>query len=123
MRRTFGYSGTQHAQMLLDSGPVSFAAGGWSAGAPDIHIFDQDFVAENVHAGQQIGVDQRRAFYRVAVGPKGVELTSAVQALDAAATEAQSIIAAEARVLQQHVPQGMSLDAFLDQIPSDVDQF
>jgi hypothetical protein len=57
------------------------------------------------------------------VGPKGVELTSAVQALDAAATEAQSIIAAEARVLQQHVPQGMSLDAFLDQIPSDVDQF
>lgn len=113
VRRAFGYAGPQQAQVLLDTGPVSFGAGGWSGGAPDIHIFDQDFVAENVHAGQQIGVDQRRAFYRIAVGPKGVELTVAVDALDAASSEAQSAISAEARVLQQHVPQDSTLDAFL----------
>ena len=111
-RRTFGHAGDQQAQLLLDTGPINFGTSGWDGSATAIHIFDQDFIAENVHGGQQIDVDQRRAFYRIAVGPKGVALAAAVDQLDEEAAALQSALSAEARVLQQHAD-GMTLEAFL----------
>jgi len=49
----------------------------------------------------------------VVVGPKGVKLAEEIDALDAQATAKQQQITAEKKVLQQHVPKGMTLDAFM----------
>lgn len=112
-RKSFKSPAAQEVQLLLDSGLVKFSGGAWSAAAPDIHIFDQHFISANVHGGHQIAVDHRRNFYRVVVGPKGVKLAEEIDALDAQATAKQQQITTEKKVLQQHVPKGMTLDTYM----------
>ncbi len=112
-RRSFGSQTSQEAQFLLDSGIARFSGGAWNSQAPDIHIFDQHFIKANVHGGHQIDVAQRRNFYRIVVGSKGVALAEELDALDTTTTTKQQEITSEKRVLQQHVPKGMTLEAFL----------
>jgi wobble nucleotide-excising tRNase len=112
-RKTFAATTDPEIGLLFDTGLSRFSAGSWSAPQPDIHIFDQQFVTENVHGGDQIEVEHRRNFYRIIVGPTGVALAEEVDRLDAAATAKQSTITAEKKVLEQHLPAGMKLDAFL----------
>jgi wobble nucleotide-excising tRNase len=112
-RKTFLATSEPEVGLLLDSGLVRFAGGAWTAPQSDIHIFDQQFVTENVHGGDQIDVEHRRNFYRIVVGPTGVALAEEVDRLDADVTSKQSEITAEKKVLEQHVPDGMTLDTFL----------
>lgn len=119
-RKTFKVSDEPEVGLLLDSGLTRFAGGAWTVSKPHIHIFDQQFVTENIHGGDQIDVDHRRNFYRIVVGPKGVALAEEVDRLDADATAKQLQIAAEKKVLEQHVPTGMKLEAFL-KLPADAD--
>ena len=113
-RQSFGSAIAPEVQILLDSGHIKFSSGAWSATNASIHIFDQHFISENVHAGTEIGLDQRRNFYRVVVGSDGVKLASEIDALDAEATSLQASIKAEEKTLSQHVPAGMSLEMFLE---------
>ena len=112
-RKTFQATVEPDVGLLLDTGPVRFTGGAWSATDPDIHIFDAQFVAENVHGGDQIDVEHRRNFYRIVVGPAGVALAEEVDRLDSDATAKQAEIATEKKVLEQHLPAGMKLEAFL----------
>jgi wobble nucleotide-excising tRNase len=112
-RKTFLATSEPEVGLLLDSGSARFSGGAWTGSQPDFHIFDQQFVTENVHGGDQIGVDHRRNFYRIVVGPTGVALAEEVDQLDAEATSKQSEITSEKKVLEQHVPVGMKLEAFL----------
>ena len=119
-RRSFKAAIPQEVQLILDSGPVKFNAGVWSAKADDLHIFDQHFINTNVHGGHEIDLVHRRNFYRVVVGPKGVALAEEIDALDAAATAKQLEITNEKKVLQQHVPKGLTLEAFI-KLPASAD--
>lgn len=112
-RRTLGESAAPEAQLLLDSGVAVFANGKWNQTADKIHIFDGSFVTENVHAGEEVSTDHRRALYRIIVGTKGVKLAEELDALDAQITEATAKIASEKKALQQHVPSGIAFDKFL----------
>lgn len=112
-RRTFQATSDPEIGLLLDSGQVRFANGAWSAANPDVHIFDHQFVAENVHGGDQIDVEHRRNFYRIVVGPAGVALAEEVDRLDQLATAKQGELATAKKVLEQHLPSGVRLDPFL----------
>ncbi len=112
-RKTFQATCEPEVSLLLDTGPVKFSGGVWTAPQPDIHIFDQQFVTENVHGGNQIEVEHRRRFYRIVVGPTGVALAEDIDQLDADTTAKQGEIATEKRALEQHVPNGMKLEVFL----------
>lgn len=112
-RRTLGETGAPEVQLLLDSGPATFSAGTWKNGGAAVHIFDGAFVTANVHAGEEVSTDHRRSIYRVIVGAKGVKLAEEVDALDVKVTESTTNIGNAKRVLQQHVPQGMTFDKFL----------
>jgi wobble nucleotide-excising tRNase len=113
-RQTFGSQLAPEVQMLLDSGPIKFNAGAWNNTHSDIHIFDQHFIRENVHAGVEIALDQRRNFYRVVVGADGVRLANELDELDAKATSVQTTIKTDEKALLQHVPAGMTLEKFLN---------
>lgn len=112
-RKTFRATSEPEVGLLLSSGQTRFSAGTWTVAQADVHIFDQQFVTENVHGGDQIDVEHRRNFYRIVVGPAGVALAEEVDRLDAAVTSKQVEIASEKKVLEQHVPVGMKLEAFL----------
>lgn len=113
-RRTFAATAPQEVQVLLANGAVTFNGTRWAAHHPEMHIFDQQFILENVHTGTEVGVDQRRNFYRVVIGPVGVALAAAVELHDSEASAAQTAINADKRVLQQHVPKVMPIETWLD---------
>lgn len=99
-----------------------FSEGKWSNIQPDIHIFDHHFVNENVHSGNQVGLENRRNFYRIAVGEEGVKLSIKINELDQKISDKQSLIKQEERVIEQYVPKGMKLKLFIKQkIDIDVD--
>ncbi|CUR76704.1 ATPase involved in DNA repair [Achromobacter xylosoxidans] len=112
-RKTFLATSEPEVGLLFDGGSARFSGGAWTAAQRDIHIFDQQFITENVHGGDQIDIEHRRNFYRIVVGPTGVALAGEVDRLDADATAKQSEITSEKKVLEQHVPAGMTLEAFL----------
>src|SRR3546814_9726292 len=70
-RQTFKATSESEVGLLLDAGSARFTGGAWTSTQPDIHIFDQQFIAENVHGGDQIDVEHRRNFYRIVVGRAG----------------------------------------------------
>ena len=95
-RRSFQAAIPQEVQLILDTASFGEVFGGaWSAKAEDLHIFDQHFINANVHGGNEIAIDHRRNFYRVVVGPAGVALAEAIDALDLAATAKQTEITNE----------------------------
>jgi wobble nucleotide-excising tRNase len=59
--------------------PHVFKDGAWSATLPDIEIFDDAFVAQNVCSGIDIEVGHRQNLHELILGAQGVALNAAVQ--------------------------------------------
>lgn len=113
-RRTLGAADEPNIELLLDDNAVArFANGAWNRTLPDISIFDGTFVAENVYSGDVVDTDQRRNLYRVIIGHEGVALAEEESRLTAEARTKTTEITASGRVIQQHVPNGMTLAQFL----------
>src|SRR3546814_13573713 len=58
-RQTFKATSESEVGLLLDAGSARFTGGAWTSTPPDIHLFDQQVIAENVHGGDQ-GSDKSR---------------------------------------------------------------
>lgn len=75
--------GAQHPpHVVVDTGagrPAVFNNGAWSRTAPEIVVFDDTFVAENVYSGIEVGATQRQNLHELIVGAQGITLTRALQ--------------------------------------------
>jgi wobble nucleotide-excising tRNase len=75
--------GAQHPpHVVVDTGlgpPAVFQNRAWSRTAPDIVIFDDTFVAENVCSGMQVGATHRQNLHELIVGAQGIALAQALQ--------------------------------------------
>jgi len=111
---------TPEVQLLFDSGAVKFENGAWSAPVPEIIVFDGAFIADNVHSGDAVDLEQKRNLYRVIVGKEGVGLAVEEEQLAAESRAKGSDIKIAERAIQSHVPQGMILDIFVG-LPADPD--
>jgi len=77
--------GAQHPpHVVIDTGagtPVAvFQNGTWSRTAPEIVVFDDTFVAENVCSGIEVGATHRQNLHELIVGAQGIALAEALQA-------------------------------------------
>lgn len=63
----------------LSGAPTIFKDGAWSATQPEIHVFDDEFVAENVCSGIEIETSHRQNLHELILGAKGVTLSKALQ--------------------------------------------
>ncbi|MEI5689101.1 AAA family ATPase [Sphingomonas kyungheensis] len=121
-RKTLGSADAPTVELLLDSGAARFDGTAWSATLPGTAVFDGVFVAENVHSGEIVDIEQKRNLYRVIVGDDGVKLAAADAGLAAASRTKTTEITAAGKALQSHIPVGMKLDAFLALAPvEDID--
>ena len=112
-RKTLGSTAPPEIQLLTSSGNIVFRNAVWSTAFPDIAVFDGTYVSENVFAGDVVHVDHRRNLYRVIIGAQGVTLAARVNQLDEQVRTKNTEIR-EARIpLQQHLPQGMTVEAFI----------
>jgi wobble nucleotide-excising tRNase len=63
--------------VVVDTGagaPAVFQHGAWSRTAPEIMIFDDAFVAENVCSGMEVGTTHRQNLHELIVGAQGIAL-------------------------------------------------
>jgi wobble nucleotide-excising tRNase len=112
-RKTLGTDEAPTVELLLDAAPSRFDGAAWSAVHPAIAIFDDVFVAENVHSGEVVEIDHKRNLYRVIIGEDGVRLAEQDAKLAADSRTKTGEITAAARAIQPHVPAGMKLEAFV----------
>lgn len=112
-RKTLGVADAPSIELLLPNGPVRFDAGQWSATLPAMAIFDGVFVAENVHSGEVVDIDQRRNLYRVIVGEAGVQLANRDSELAGQSRAKTGDVTAAERAVKPHTPTGMTTEAFL----------
>jgi wobble nucleotide-excising tRNase len=80
-RARLGAQGPPH--IVVDTGagaPAVFQDGTWSRTVPELVIFDDRFVAENVHSGIEVGAAQRQHLHDLIVGSQGIALARALQA-------------------------------------------
>ncbi len=78
-RRRLKAKNEPHVIIQLSGAPAIFKEGAWSAKQPDIHVFDDAFVAENVCSGIEIVTSHRQNLHELILGAKGVALSKALQ--------------------------------------------
>jgi wobble nucleotide-excising tRNase len=68
--------------IVVDAGggvTAIFANGAWSQTVPDVVVFDDAFVAENVCSGIEIGASHRANLHELIVGAQGIAFTRTLQ--------------------------------------------
>jgi wobble nucleotide-excising tRNase len=111
-RKSLGVTDDPTVEFLFDTGNIRFDGAQWSAPRPAITIFDGVFVAENVHSGDVVDIEQKRNLYRVIIGDHGVKLAEQEADLAQRSRSKTTEITTAARAVQAHVPAGMKMDAF-----------
>jgi len=119
-RKTLGSTDPLSVELLFDSGLARFDNGQWSTIQPNIAIFDGIFVAQNVHAGDVVDVDQRRNLYRVIIGSDGVALADEEARLAAESRTKTGEITSAGRAVSEHALPGMTIADFVA-LPADPD--
>ncbi len=119
-RSRLGEANPPDIELLLESGPTTFRNGAWSVSVPEVLIFDGTFIADNVHAGDVVDLEQRRNLYRVIVGKEGVGLALEEERLAGESRTKGSEIKAAEKAVQSHVLAGMKLEEFI-KLPADPD--
>jgi hypothetical protein len=105
-RKTLGVSEASGVELLFDTGSIRFEGAAWTTARSAIAIFDSVFVAENVHSGDVVDIEQKRNLYRVIVGDQGVKLAEEDVAL-AQESRAKTVeITSAASAVQPHLPAG-----------------
>src|SRR5260370_15015700 len=112
-RKTLGVSEASGVELLFDTGSIRFDGAAWTTTRPAIAIFDGVFVAENVHSGDVVDIEQKRNLYRVIVGDQGVKLAEQDADLATRSRAMTGDISDAARAVQAHLPVGMRIDAFI----------
>jgi wobble nucleotide-excising tRNase len=117
-RRTLGVQNSPTVELLLRNGPARFDGQVWSTAYPAIAIFDGVFVAENVHSGEIVDIEQKRNLYRVIIGDRGVQLAEQDTRLAAESRAMTGAVSGAAKAIDPHIPAGVTLDEFLALAPN-----
>lgn len=113
-RRSLGVAEAPTIEFLMQgAGVTRFDGIAWTDTLPSIAIYDGTFIANNVHAGDVVDADQRRNLYRVIIGQEGVALAEDETRLAAETRTKTGEITTVSRVLQQHLPTGMTIAQFV----------
>lgn len=119
-RTTMPISGDPEVTIKLDSHNAIYKERSWSSPVPGIEIFDTDFVAKNVHAGEYVGRSHRTNLLRVITGETGVNLAKRVDDLDKSIRAKNSQIDNTRKTLLSHLPKDLDLKRFIE-LEADVD--
>ncbi len=112
-RTALGVPGAAAITVLLEAGTATFSEGAWSVTCPDLAVFDETFVSENVYSGDTVSLDHKRNLYKVIVGTQGVDLAREIEDLDAAGRAKSRDIRDKLTAVQALVPQGLTVEAFI----------
>ncbi len=112
-RSRLGAEHLPHIVIDLGAGATAvYQNGAWTRTAPEVVVFDDTFVAENVCSGIEIGTTHRQNLHELIVGSQGIALARAHQAeVDRIEVHNRELREREA-LIPEHVRGGLGIDAF-----------
>lgn len=113
-RTTLGVVGVPSVHIQLENGHTQFHDLTWSQTLPNLLIFDQDFISDNIYSGNAVGLGQRRNLYKIIIGTNGVNLARQYEAKKDKITALNVRIRAESNLIQSHLPPTLTIEAFLN---------
>lgn len=113
-RRTLGLDEEMEVDLRWSDGNVRFVDGEWSARKPEIDIFDDTFVHENVYVGPYVDAGHKRNLYRVILGSTGVGLAENVDWAEEAVANLDKEVAAAREAIEEYLPEGVDVQEFLE---------
>lgn len=116
-RRRLGATTETEVDIQLATGTAKFRSGKWDVAYPDIAIFDNTFVHQNVFAGDYVDHEHKRNLYRVIVGQDGVALAKLVDDLDSRIKDATRDLGQKKQAIELLIPPGITIDTFLTVAP------
>lgn len=113
-RGRLGSQHPPHVVLTCDGDPPDalFQGGQWNRMHPDLLIFDDVFVDENVHSGLAIGAEHRQNLHEVVLGAQGVELSRRIQELVRRVEEHNRALREKASSIPEAERGGLSVDDF-----------
>ncbi|MEP7168263.1 MAG: AAA family ATPase [Bacteroidota bacterium] len=80
-RRTFHLTDSPEIELMIDgiSKPFHFSNDKWANNHPDIEIFDNHFINENVFTGFTVDIEHKRKLFDIILGQKGVNLKANIE--------------------------------------------
>ena len=91
---------------------LMFQNGAWNKTLPELKIFDDVFVDENVHSGLDVDAQHRQNLHELILGDQGVALNRRLQALVSRVNEHNTALDQRAREIPQQERGGLSVDNF-----------
>ena len=116
-RKTLADTASSEVHLRLGGDSYRFTNGAWTNTHPDVLIFDPVFINENVYSGDYVEHEHKKNLYRVIVGQVGVQLAQQIEALDGQIRDANSDLRVKREVVSQQLPQGTTLDDYLQWQP------
>ena len=113
-RATLGSPGRPEVSLLVDRTYINYVSDSWSNILPEIEIFDDTFVTENVYAGDAVDIEQRKNLYQVVVGSMAVALARRIDELDSLARACSRQITKIETQLREKIQSPFDLNLFLE---------
>src|SRR5581483_8333069 len=92
--------------------PAMFQNGAWSRHNPDVIIFDDAFVDENVCSGLSVEAEHRQHLHELIIGAQGVALNQQLQGFVATIEAHNAELRTRAAAIPTALMGGMAIDAF-----------
>jgi wobble nucleotide-excising tRNase len=112
-RRRLSATHPPHIVVSVSAGASCvFQNGAWSATFPQVTVFDDTFVSENVCSGIEIGVEHRQHLHELILGAQGVSLNSKLQDQVARVEEHNRALKAKGDAIPAAARGTLAVDAF-----------
>lgn len=95
--------------------PAMFRNGAWNRTLPDVAIFDDVFIDENIYSGLVVGPEHRQNLHELIIGAQGIALNNALQAaIQEVETQNQELRRLTAAMPTIQERGALGVDAFCD---------
>ena len=123
-RQRLGSQHTPHIVLECEGIPshVIFENGEWNRTLPNLRIFDDVFVDENVYSGLDVGSQHRQNLHELILGEQGVKLNRHLQILISQRKQHNVDLDNKSKAIPEKAHRGLSVDEFCDlPVLTDVD--
>jgi len=112
-RHTLGITEDVLVQLRVEGNSITFTNDMWNQTIPNIKIFDDTFIEDNVYSGCTVEHEHKKNLYRFAIGEEGVHLAEEVEDLDEKIRNINSLIRSNQDEIRKQMIGSIEVDDFV----------
>ena len=122
-RKTLGSDDDIYVSLEIGGKSINYEKGAWSQVVPNIEIFDDAYISENVYAAQGVSHDNKQKLYQIIIGSEGVALAREYERLDGEVRKVAEQGRQQATAIERSLPDGVILKSLENLLcPVDIDE-